>query len=75
MTGALVQIEIFSADCGQVCIFFSQTIWGGGDFSYVLQPYLAVNYGVTGLHKFPKIQEPSQTSKCQNGSVLSIYKY
>jgi len=67
--------EILSSDCSQVCIFFVQTCGMGGDFSYVLQPYLAVNYGMPRLHKFSKTQEPSQNSKCQRGSVLRIHNY
>ena len=74
MTGALVQ-EILSADCSQVCIFFVQTCGVEGDFSYVLQPYLVVNYGMPRFHKFSKIHEPSQNSKCQKGSVLRIHNY
>jgi hypothetical protein len=55
--------------------FLFRQIWGGERFFLVLQPYLAVNYGMPQLHEFPKVWEPSQNSKCQKGSVLRIHIY
>jgi hypothetical protein len=50
------------------CVYFLfRQIWGGERFFYVLRPYLAVIYDMPRLHKFPKVRESSQNSKCQRG--------
>jgi len=51
MTGALVQKRYFQLIAARG-VYFLFRFGVGGDFSYVLQPYLAVNYGMPRLHKF-----------------------